>query len=345
MVGMTTEASNLRQEALRQLGNTPGHQNDTGATIAWIGYDAPQVPGWNDVTGSVQGGWGVSHDDIARTGAQNLANFYDGLQSAHEGGPAHLTAIGHSYGSLTAGLALQDPGNHGVSDAVCYGSPGIEATTPGLLQLQPGHVYTMETPDDPIQGVYDAKPWEPALVAGSPVLGGVLVGTGTGDFGPNPASNPHGHRPRRCARRPRRHHEPGGRAGTQRLSTLGRQQSAPHDRIQHRRRCRRTAEQRGSTELRKTNRMQAMPSDRRIRLLCAAVVATALAAAGCHMETPINRRRPIRRQTCSVNSARCPLWRTPRREYRPRWTRSPGRQCRHTDRGMADRRQCAGRLV
>lgn len=131
-----------------------------------------------------------SHDDIARTGAQNLANFYDGLQFAHEGGPAHLTAIRPSYGSLTTRLALQDPGNHGVSDAVFYGSPGIEATTPGQLQLQPRHVYTMETPDDPIQGVYDAKPWEPALVAGSPVLGGVLVGTGTGDFGPNPASNP-----------------------------------------------------------------------------------------------------------------------------------------------------------
>lgn len=108
------------------------------ATIAWIGYDAPQVPGWNDVTGSVECGWGVSHDDVARTGAQNLANFYDGLQSAHEGGPGHLTAIGHSYGSLTTGLALQDPGNHGVSDAVFYGSPGIEATTPASCNWSRG---------------------------------------------------------------------------------------------------------------------------------------------------------------------------------------------------------------
>ncbi len=190
MVSMTSEANNLRQEALRQLRSTPGHENDTVATIAWIGYDAPQVPGWDDTSVSAQGIWDVSHDALAKTGAANLSNFYDGLQAAHEGGPSHLTAIGHSYGSLTTGLALQDPGNHGVSDAIFYGSPGIEATTPGDLQLQPGHVYTMETPDDPIQGVYDAKAWLPAVVAGSPILGGVLIGSDAGDFGPNPATNP-----------------------------------------------------------------------------------------------------------------------------------------------------------
>ncbi|EUA18168.1 alpha/beta hydrolase family protein [Mycobacterium xenopi 3993] len=60
-----------------------------------------------------------------------------------------MTAIGHSYGSLTTGLALQEPGNHGVTDALFYGSPGIEASTPQQLHVQPGHVYAMETPDDP----------------------------------------------------------------------------------------------------------------------------------------------------------------------------------------------------
>ena len=42
---MTEEATNLRQESLRQLQNTPGHALDSVSTIAWIGYDAPQVPG------------------------------------------------------------------------------------------------------------------------------------------------------------------------------------------------------------------------------------------------------------------------------------------------------------
>jgi hypothetical protein len=190
---MTSEATNLRVEALRQLSLMPGHQADTVATIAWIGYDPPQVPGLDDVGASLKGGWEVSHDDVAKAGAQNLAGFYDGLQAAHQGGPAHLTAIGHSYGSLTTGIALQEPGSHGVSDAIFYGSPGIEAATPGQLQLQPGHGFTMETPDDPIQGVYDSKPWTALGTLLPPPYGPAIAGleaSGAGDFGPNPAANP-----------------------------------------------------------------------------------------------------------------------------------------------------------
>jgi Alpha/beta hydrolase len=109
-----------------------------------------------------------------------------------------LTAIGHSYGSLTTGLALQEPGDHGVSRALFYGSPGIEASTPAQLHLQPGHVFTMETPDDPIQWTYDgpriAHDVAPFLPPPFNTLAeGVLAGadaTGAGHFGPNPATNP-----------------------------------------------------------------------------------------------------------------------------------------------------------
>jgi hypothetical protein len=198
MEGMTNEARQLRQEALRQLQNVPGHEGDTVSTIAWIGYDAPQVPGFDDLKGSAEGGWGVSHDTVARAGAADLSKFYDGITAAHEGGPVHLTAVGHSYGSLTTGLALQEPGSHGVSDAIFYGSPGIEASTPGELGLQPGHVFTMETPDDPIQNVYDVPPWAHVAVETlpSPLRGfgesimRTLDASGAGQFGPNPATNP-----------------------------------------------------------------------------------------------------------------------------------------------------------
>ncbi|WP_233716860.1 alpha/beta hydrolase [Mycolicibacterium vinylchloridicum] len=196
--GMTNEARQLRQEALRQLQNVPGHEGDTVSTIAWIGYDAPQVPGFDDLKGSAEGGWEVSHDTVARAGAADLSKFYDGITAAHEGGPVHLTAVGHSYGSLTTGLALQEPGSHGVSDAIFYGSPGIEATTPSELGLQPGHVFTMETPDDPIQKVYDLPPWAHVAVETlPPPLRGfgesimrTLDASGAGQFGPNPATNP-----------------------------------------------------------------------------------------------------------------------------------------------------------
>jgi len=197
--GMTEEARLLRAEAQRQLSLAPGHEHDTVSAIAWIGYDAPQIPGWDDTGQSLAGAWDVSHDNLARAGAHDLARFYDGLGAAHQGAPAHLTAIGHSYGSLTTGFALQDAGNHGVTDAVFYGSPGIEAVTPQQLNLQPGHVYTMETPDDPIKMTYDVPPLARSFGPFLPgplgplarsVLGG-LDASGAGHFGPDPATNPH----------------------------------------------------------------------------------------------------------------------------------------------------------
>lgn len=194
--GMADEATHVRKEALNQLA-LAGKPGETVAAIAWIGYDPPQVPGTDDIGASLKGGWEVSHDDVAKAGAQDLARFYDGINAAHHG-PLDLTAIGHSYGSLTTGLALQVPGDHGVDNALFYGSPGIEASTPAQLGLQPGHVFTMETPDDPIQNVYDVPPVARAVAPFLPfgldavattVLGG-LDASGAGQFGPNPATNP-----------------------------------------------------------------------------------------------------------------------------------------------------------
>lgn len=215
IASMTSEAVALQRETQRQL-TSAGKPGETAAAIAWIGYDAPQIPGPGlevgkpglplipglplsvnplDVARSELGAYQVSHDGMARAGAVNLARFYDGLQAARDTGPAHLTAIGHSYGSLTTGLALQQPGNHGVGDAIFYGSPGIEAATPTQLHLQPGHVFAMETADDPIDHVYTAPPLLRALAAVTPIPFDDLLlaasdATGTGHFGPNPATNP-----------------------------------------------------------------------------------------------------------------------------------------------------------
>ncbi|GAT07316.1 hypothetical protein AU184_03455 [Mycolicibacterium novocastrense] len=197
LVGMTEEAVNLQRETYRQLSLSPGHELDSVSTIAWIGYDTPQIPGFDDTGASLTGAWDVSHGQLAQAGARDLAGFYDGLTASHEGVPAQLTAIGHSYGSLTTGLALQEPGDHGVTDAIFYGSPGIMATTPGELQLPDGHVFTMQAPDDPIRHVFDA-PW---LHAATPLLPEpfetlaestlrTMELTGAGQFGPDPAANP-----------------------------------------------------------------------------------------------------------------------------------------------------------
>ncbi len=212
---MTDQAVALQRETLRQLA-VAGRTGETVAAIAWIGYDAPQIPGPGvtfakpgvpllpglplsydplDIARSELGAYHVSHDAMARAGAVSLARFYDGIQGARDVGPAHLTAIGHSYGSLTTGLALQQPGDHGVSDAIFYGSPGVAASTPAQLNLGSGHVFAMEAPDDPIQWVYDAPPLVKAVAAATPLpFDDVLLAlsdlSGTGDFGPNPATNP-----------------------------------------------------------------------------------------------------------------------------------------------------------
>lgn len=180
---MAKEATLVRDEALRQL-EINGRKAESVSTIAWIGYDPPQITG-DGLGATLSGVWDVTQDDVARAGAQDLARFYDGIRAVHQG-PLDLTAVGHSYGSLTTGLALQEPGDHGVSRALFYGSPGIEAATPAQLQLQPGQVYAMATPDDRVvQGVYGAK----TVVPGIPIVG-PLLNEVFGDFGPNPATNP-----------------------------------------------------------------------------------------------------------------------------------------------------------
>jgi hypothetical protein len=193
---MADQAERTRSEALSQL-VAAGRGNEGVAAIAWIGYDPPQIPGPDNPGASLQGGWEVSHDAVAKAGAADLSRLYDGINAAHQG-PLDLTAIGHSYGSLTTGLALQEPGEHGVDKALFYGSPGIAASTPQQLGLQSGQVFAMQTPDDLIQMVYDAPPIAHTVAPLLPqpfkaLAESVLISadlSGAGQFGPNPATNP-----------------------------------------------------------------------------------------------------------------------------------------------------------
>ncbi|MFE6862880.1 alpha/beta hydrolase [Nocardia sp. NPDC057668] len=153
---MVAEATTLRNTAVSDL-LTANRPDSTVATIAWIGYDAPQLANtdeWWD-TDNAQGGWDVAHDDLAANAAPRLASFYQGLQVSHGGDP-HLTAVGHSYGSLVTGMALQQPGPHPVDDLVVYGSPGLDTgynpweNALDKLNLDPGHAYEMTAHDDAV---------------------------------------------------------------------------------------------------------------------------------------------------------------------------------------------------
>jgi len=139
---MVTEASNLRDTAQKQLDRLgiPG----SVVTIAWMGYDSPANP---INTGSPRDLWRTIGDDRAQGGAATLAPY---LQQLHVNNPnAHLSLFGHSYGSLTASLALQQlnaQGLHPVNDAVFYGSPGLELESPSQLGLGNGHAFVMRAP-------------------------------------------------------------------------------------------------------------------------------------------------------------------------------------------------------
>ncbi|MGH3967338.1 MAG: alpha/beta hydrolase, partial [Mycobacterium sp.] len=100
---------------------------DAVASIAWLGYDAPDNP------------IDVAMDRLAQKGAGPLNNFYKGLAATTNVSDQHITAFGHSYGSLVTSLALQQ--GSPVSDVVLYGSPGTELGNISQLHVAPGHAF------------------------------------------------------------------------------------------------------------------------------------------------------------------------------------------------------------
>ena len=166
---MVSEARNLQNtanEELRRLG-----RSGSVVTIAWMGYDPP--PNVLNTT-SPRDFWRTINDDRAQAGAAALAPY---LQQLHTNNPnAHLSLFGHSYGSLTSSLALQQlnaQGLHPVNDAVFYGSPGLELDNPSQLGLANGHAFVMKAPpgDDWIPEV---APLAPLHGWGSDPYGGMM---------------------------------------------------------------------------------------------------------------------------------------------------------------------------
>jgi Alpha/beta hydrolase len=116
--------------------------HESAATVTWIGYQTPQTD--LDV---ITPGRSVATDNLAHEGANKLAPFLRGIGAARESDP-HLTLLAHSYGSTTAGLALQQ--GTGVDDAVFFGSPGLGTNHVEDLNLADGHAYYVEAQWDPV---------------------------------------------------------------------------------------------------------------------------------------------------------------------------------------------------
>ncbi|MEV5413480.1 alpha/beta hydrolase [Thermopolyspora sp. NPDC052614] len=113
------------------------------ASIAWLGYDAPQ---WGKTVSIDRT---VVNMNAAKAGVPALASFTDGLHAAHQAGAnVRLTVLGHSYGSTLAGLAAQARPRTFADQVVFVGSPGVGAARAKDLGVD--SVWVGEAPNDPV---------------------------------------------------------------------------------------------------------------------------------------------------------------------------------------------------
>ncbi|EFV11852.1 alpha/beta hydrolase [Segniliparus rugosus] len=112
LAGMAMEAKALVETANKLLACRSGQNL---AAIFWLGYRCPQMDS------------AVLTDTRAKEGVPALRKFLAELDRLR-GADFHLTLIGHSYGSLVAGLTMWQPSR--VGDLLLVGSPGIGTTNP-----------------------------------------------------------------------------------------------------------------------------------------------------------------------------------------------------------------------
>lgn len=126
----------------------------TTASVVWLGYDAPQLDSfkWSATD--------VMRDDDAKVGAPAYNRFLNGIRATHESGSPHVTAIGHSYGSLTVGQATQQPGGIPADDVVLVGSPGVGVDKAADLGVGADHVYVGAAENDQVSNLPTGNPLE-----------------------------------------------------------------------------------------------------------------------------------------------------------------------------------------
>lgn len=139
------------EDAYRLFKQAQLNQEST-ATIAWMGYDSPSYnpkdllasPGEVLDMGSVIG------EGRATRGGELLSDLVDGLRSTDEGERSHLSVIGHSYGSTTVSHAAHD--HHLDADSLTLiGSPGAggdDVNHSRDLNMPEGKVYAGAADND-----------------------------------------------------------------------------------------------------------------------------------------------------------------------------------------------------
>jgi hypothetical protein len=140
--GYDNDMQNLNEHS-QNISNRFGDGRSVAA-VTWIGYEAPQTAHVLNPDKS------VGSDNLAKIGAHKLDGFLNGLGASHDlqKQELHLTALGHSYGSLTTGIALQQATP--VHDAVVFGSPGLDINQRSDLKVPEGHMLSEWSDRDPV---------------------------------------------------------------------------------------------------------------------------------------------------------------------------------------------------
>lgn len=120
------------------------------ATITYLDYEPPTTL---ELAGDV-----ADPTARAREGAGNLTNFLEGVSASRAYNATnpepHMTLMGHSYGSTTAGMAATQVDNDVVDDLAMFGSPGAGASDIREYNLDSGTAHVSAVPSrDVIQGI------------------------------------------------------------------------------------------------------------------------------------------------------------------------------------------------
>lgn len=143
MEGYDKDMGELRDNAEREL-EANGREGVSVAAVTWLNYEPPH----SDVNPQDVAGTGKADE-----GARRLASFLNGIDASRVENP-HLSALGHSYGSLTTGIAVRDYAT-GVDEVAVFGSPGLGVDDTAQLKAPQGHVYNLEAEGDIVADVGD----------------------------------------------------------------------------------------------------------------------------------------------------------------------------------------------
>lgn len=159
--GIGTTVNGSLKDYIRQTENLRQAAADQGnlalkdvATIAWLGYDAPGEAKLGNLSD-------ITSPKLAQAGSDRLAGFLNGLQASreHGAGDAHMTLVGHSYGSTTSGMAATKVHDGVIDDLVLCGSPGMGTYNASDLHVAEGHRWVSGVPiGDSVQGMGSILP-------------------------------------------------------------------------------------------------------------------------------------------------------------------------------------------